>query len=195
VTDSSKNIITASTYHPFGETTVEEGSEHHLYTGKEKDSTGLYYYGARYYDPQVGRFITRDLIKGRKSHSQTLNLYTYCLNNPIKYIDPAGLDSMCTGDGENRVCIEFTANGWIATGYYNGGTTGVPITDSKEITALMNSDDPTDQARAAYLMLLITHPSIQGARDENGNLLQGTINEDLTNAHAHSTWFDFSFIG
>jgi RHS repeat-associated protein len=170
---------------------VEEGSEHYQYTGKEKDATGLYYYGARYYDPQTGKFITRDLIKGRKSNSQTLNLYTYCLNNPIKYIDPTGLDSMCTGDGENRVCIEFTANGWIATGYYNGDTTGVPITDSEEITALMNSDDPADQARAAYLMLLIAHPEIQGARDENGNLLPGDLNEQMSNVSNSTTWFDF----
>jgi RHS repeat-associated protein len=128
VTDSSKNIISASTYHPFGETVVEEGSEHYLYTGKEKDSTGLYYYGARHYDPQTGKFITRDLIKGRKSNSQTLNLYTYCLNNPIKYIDPTGLDSMCTGDGESRRCFEYTEKGWIA---YDGE--GNKIASSAEI--------------------------------------------------------------
>jgi RHS repeat-associated protein len=90
VTDSSKNIITASTYHPFGETEVEEGSEYYLYNGKERDSAGLYYYGARYYDPQIGKFITRDLRIGRKKNSQSTNRYTYCLNNPIKYIDPDG---------------------------------------------------------------------------------------------------------
>jgi RHS repeat-associated protein len=91
VTNSSKNIIAASTYHPFGETEVEEGSEHYLFNGKEKDTTGLYYYGARYYDPQIGRFITKDSLKGRLINSQTLNRFSYCLNNPIKYIDPKGL--------------------------------------------------------------------------------------------------------
>ena len=99
-----------------------------MYTGKEKDATGLYYYGARYYDPQIGKFITRDIIKGRKSNSQTLNLYTYCLNNPIKYIDPTGLDSMCTGDGESRRCFEYTEKGWIA---YDGE--GNKIASSAEI--------------------------------------------------------------
>jgi RHS repeat-associated protein len=77
VTDSSKNIIVASTYHPFGETEVEEGSEHYLHNGKEKDSTGLYYYGARYYDPQIGIFITKDNIRGKIYNSQTLNRYSY----------------------------------------------------------------------------------------------------------------------
>ena len=100
MTDSSKNIIAASTYHPFGETAVEEGSEHYLYTGKQKDSTGLYYYGARYYDPDVGRFITRDLIRGNRMNSQSFNRYSYCLNNPLKYIDPEGLiESQFSIDG------------------------------------------------------------------------------------------------
>jgi len=76
---------------------------------------------------------------------------------------------MCTGDGENRVCIEFTANGWIAT--KGEGKNAVKITDSKEITALMNSDDPADQARAAYLMYLITHPEIQGDHNQIGECL------------------------
>ena len=87
MTDSSKNIITASTYHPFGETTVEEGSEHHLYTGKEKDSTGLYYYGARYYDPQVGKFITRDLIKGPQSFRISLVIRTFIFSHYNQYFD------------------------------------------------------------------------------------------------------------
>jgi len=91
VTDTSRNIIVASTYHPFGETEVKEGSEQYLYNGKEKDSTGLYYYGARYYDPEIGRFITGNLIKGNSMNLQSLNRYSYCLNNPLKYIDPNGL--------------------------------------------------------------------------------------------------------
>ena len=86
VTDSSKNTVSAVTYHPFGEPNTEEGSEHFLYTGKEKDSTGLYYYGARYYDPELGRFLTRDPKGG-------INRYSYCLNNPLKNIDPDGCES------------------------------------------------------------------------------------------------------
>ena len=56
------------------------------YTGKkEDDGTGLYYYNARFYDPEVGRFITQDPIK------DGLNWFSYCNNNPIAYIDPTGL--------------------------------------------------------------------------------------------------------
>lgn len=51
--------MSAATYEPHDEIYSEEGSEHYLFTGKEKDTTGLYYYGARYYDPELGRFIAR----------------------------------------------------------------------------------------------------------------------------------------
>jgi RHS repeat-associated protein len=91
VTDSSKDIVSAAAYHPFGEPSTEEGSEDYLFTGKEQDTTGLYYYGARYYDPDVGRFLTRDPLSGRISSPQSLNRYTYCQNNPQKFVDPWGL--------------------------------------------------------------------------------------------------------
>jgi len=92
VTDENKDIVSALTYHPFGELAAQEGSEEHLFTGKKQDATGLYYYGARYYDPKVGRFITRDQTGLQITNPRTLNRYTYCANNPVKYIDPNGLD-------------------------------------------------------------------------------------------------------
>jgi RHS repeat-associated protein len=90
VTDEDKNIISATTFHPFGGIDVREGSEHPLYTDKEMDSTGLYYYGARYYDPEIGRFLTRDTSTGRIAAPQSLNRYSYVLNNPAKFIDSNG---------------------------------------------------------------------------------------------------------
>ncbi|MBU7038294.1 MAG: RHS repeat-associated core domain-containing protein [Theionarchaea archaeon] len=71
---------------------MEEGSEDYLFTGRERDETGLYYFGARYYDPDLGRFITRDLSGGYMKAPQTLNRYAYCLNNPLKFVDPDGRD-------------------------------------------------------------------------------------------------------
>lgn len=46
--------------------------------------------GARFYNPQAGRFITRDSYKGNIYQPWTHNLYTYCNNNPVKYYDPTG---------------------------------------------------------------------------------------------------------
>jgi RHS repeat-associated protein len=60
------------------------------YTGQIcDDETGLYYYGARYYDPQLGRFIQPDSM-APSDDPQTLNRYSYCGNNPLDHVDPTG---------------------------------------------------------------------------------------------------------
>ena len=52
--------------------------------------TGLYYFGARYYDPIIGRFISPDSLVQSYQNPQTLNRYSYALNNPLLYRDPNG---------------------------------------------------------------------------------------------------------
>ena len=113
VTNSTGAQVQLSEYKPFGELSRNQGlspqgtvPNKYLFTGKELDSTGLYYYGARYYDAKIGRFITADPIdysdvgirlaggkdlKTFLKNPQNLNRYTYCLNNPLRYIDPDGL--------------------------------------------------------------------------------------------------------
>jgi RHS repeat-associated protein len=54
------------------------------------DDTGLYYYGARYYDAEIGRFISADSIVPDPMNPQAFNRYSYVLNNPVKYTDPTG---------------------------------------------------------------------------------------------------------
>ena len=61
------------------------------YTGQQIDEdTGLYFYGSRYYDPQIGRFIQADTIVPSANTSQALNRYSYVNNNPLILIDPTG---------------------------------------------------------------------------------------------------------
>jgi RHS repeat-associated protein len=60
------------------------------FTGQRLDQTGLYYYGARYYDAGIGRFISPDTIAPNPMNPQSLNRYSYCLNNPLRYKDPTG---------------------------------------------------------------------------------------------------------
>jgi|GEM_PF-5189392 len=58
------------------------------FTGREYETnTGLYYYRARYYNPAIGRFLQPDPI----GYYDSLNLYQYCGNNPVNWIDPWGL--------------------------------------------------------------------------------------------------------
>ena len=52
---------------------------------------GLYYLKSRYYDPEVGRFISPDDTEYLDPEKlDGLNLYAYCLNNPVMYVDPDG---------------------------------------------------------------------------------------------------------
>lgn len=92
ITNESGNVVTEIAYNPFGESAVTGEEDSYLYNGKEKDSSGLYYYGARYYDCEIGRFTSRDPNSPDFNNPQSLNRYTYCLNNPLKYIDPLGLE-------------------------------------------------------------------------------------------------------
>jgi RHS repeat-associated protein len=67
------------------------------YTGQRLDATGLLYYHARYYDPNLGRFISPDSIVPQPSDPQSLNRYTYANNNPLRYSDPSGHCPICIG--------------------------------------------------------------------------------------------------
>lgn len=92
ITNQSGQQIQYCEYAPYGTLARNEGTDvvTHKFTGKELDSTGLYFYGARYYDPDLGRFISADTVIPNPINPQTLNRYTYCYNNPLKYVDPTG---------------------------------------------------------------------------------------------------------
>ncbi|MFH1381390.1 MAG: RHS repeat-associated core domain-containing protein [Chloroflexota bacterium] len=79
-------------YYPYGDCRNSQGTlgTDKLFTGQRLDDTGLYYYGARYYDPTIGRFISPDTIVQKPTNPQTLNRYSYVINNPLRYRDPSG---------------------------------------------------------------------------------------------------------
>lgn len=62
-----------------------------IFTGQEHDTnTGLIYFGARYYDPDLGRFITQDTYLGEPGTPPSLHRYLYAYGNPLVYYDPNG---------------------------------------------------------------------------------------------------------
>jgi len=93
--NNQPNDIQRLTYYPYGETFTNSHPTNkevdYKYTGQLlDDSTGLYFYGARYYDPQLARFISPDTFIQAPGNPQNLNRYSYVLNNPIVYTDPSG---------------------------------------------------------------------------------------------------------
>jgi RHS repeat-associated protein len=92
-TDESGSVVALNDYYPFGDTRIESGEyeNDYTYTGKERDEdTELLYYEARYYNSNIGRFISLDPWSGDITDPQSLNKYAYTLNNPLKYTDPDG---------------------------------------------------------------------------------------------------------
>ncbi len=94
ITNGAGTISQHMEYLPFGETLVDEHinskNSPFKYNGKEYDEeTGNYYYGARYYDPKLSIFISVDPLTEKYPG---VSPYAYCYNNPIKYIDPTGME-------------------------------------------------------------------------------------------------------
>ncbi|HEX6100516.1 MAG TPA: SpvB/TcaC N-terminal domain-containing protein [Thermoanaerobaculia bacterium] len=93
--DSAGRVLSYEEYYPFGETAyhsaqgiAETSLKRYRHQGKERDAeTGLYYYGARYYIPWLGRWSSPDPA----GTDADLNLYAYVRNNPIFFNDPTGM--------------------------------------------------------------------------------------------------------
>ena len=91
LTDFSENIVESFSYDAYG-TPSNQSSEGnpYLFTGREfEPEIDMYFYRARYYNPQIGRFITIDPIGIEGGN----NLYAYVKNNPINFSDPFGLQA------------------------------------------------------------------------------------------------------
>lgn len=104
ITNSSAGVVSRHDYKPFGEEIgsavggrtagmgfgIAEGLRK-KFTSHDRDSeTGLDYMQARYFNAIYGRFISADSVAGSVLNPQTMNLYAYVANNPLRYIDPTG---------------------------------------------------------------------------------------------------------
>ena len=92
ITNLDGEVVQHIEYVPFGEVFIEERNSiwntPYLFNAKEFDEeTGMYYYGARYYDPRLSLWISTDPLQEKYPH---INSYCYTANNPILFVDPDG---------------------------------------------------------------------------------------------------------
>lgn len=86
-------MVKSYDYDAFGNEKAPDPNDTNLfrYCGEYFDKeTGTIYLRARYYDPEIGRFITEDSVWGKDADPLSLNLYTYCGNDPVLFTDPTG---------------------------------------------------------------------------------------------------------
>jgi RHS repeat-associated protein len=124
VTDETGTVVEEIGYLPFGSTLFRiayNGStweSAYRFTGQELDSEyELYNYNARLYDPVMSRFISPDTIVPEPYNPQSLNRYSYCLNNPLKYVDPSGNYAGVYAPGTNP---------WSSVDWWNSVNGGDP---------------------------------------------------------------------
>ena len=129
ITDQNGNAVKEFYYEPFGKLTANiefDYSQHQFmhqetgtlslsptiraYTGQKLDGSGLMYYRARYYNPDLGKFMQADPIVQNPLFSQSFNRYSYVFNNPMNFIDPTGYKGCLPG---TPLCIDNTGGGDI----------------------------------------------------------------------------------
>lgn len=100
VSNADGETIARYAYDAFGNIMQQEGKDpdcRFRFTGRPLDSaTGLYDLRARFYDPEIGQFITRDPRFGVITEPATLSTYQYALNNPLGFVDPYGTHNIGT---------------------------------------------------------------------------------------------------
>ena len=98
ITDINGNVTDTFEYDTYGNLISRAGTSAviFLYNGRDgvvTDSNGLIYMRARYYSPELRRFINADIIAGEISNAVTLNRYAYANGNPVSNTDPFGLSA------------------------------------------------------------------------------------------------------
>ena len=92
ITDCDGTVLNHYAYDAFGNRTMEEETVENRFgfAGEMLDAvTGQYYLRARFYNPVIARFLSEDTYYG-----DGLNLYAYCHNNPVGYVDPSGHEGL-----------------------------------------------------------------------------------------------------
>ncbi len=184
ISNSSGTVIQTNVYDAFG--SIQSGntlSQPYAFTGREYDSeTGLYYYRARYYDPLIGRFISKDPI----GFAGGINKYVYVGNSPVTYIDPLGLLNLIGGVGgtlvgvtgaEGSVGVVVNTNGGLNNiGFTGSAGIGGGLNVSSDVYAGFVTGNISNVSGQTLNINLVAGPvSVTVFTDKNGNVIGGTV--------------------
>ena len=185
LTDKDGKVTKSYRYDAFGvEKNIDENDANAFrYCGEYYDKeTATVYLRARNYNPSTGRFISRDSYAGRRSDPLSLNLYTYCRNNPISYADPSG-HSYATLPNGKRMSINSASDAKLFNELKSGKSqssqvkTTTPIIQDSPITGGIT----TQQSTTTYTTIQTTE-QFYASQKKNTDIFS-QINKGLN-------WFD-----
>ena len=120
ITDACGHITDTFAYDTYGKLISRTGSSFVIfgYNGRDgvvTDKNGLIYMRARYYSPELRRFVNADVVPGEISNAVTLNRYAYANGNPVSNVDPFGLSAEREGANSSNDFWSWlqTAGMWI----------------------------------------------------------------------------------
>ncbi|MCB5322597.1 RHS repeat protein [Yersinia intermedia] len=197
--DHNGDIISQEEYYPFGGTavfasrnTVEAKYKTVRYSGKERDATGLYYYGLRYYLPWLGRWLSSDpagTIDG-------LNLYRMVRNNPISLMDEDGLAPLFSKNKKDDTDSKIKINFWQKY----GRPAGMQRSDIAEYSNSLHVDIAqvkTDIINGVTYLNAESRAKYEVEVSEDGRLKykygrKEYVNQDAPNEGSYTLWKQYS---
>ncbi|HET7461048.1 MAG TPA: RHS repeat-associated core domain-containing protein [Longimicrobium sp.] len=213
--NKNRQVVARYTYDDFGHSTApvdSTGGQPLRYAGRELDSaTGLYYVRARWYDPDLGRFVSEDPV----GLEGGLNLYAYVDDNPVNGRDPSGLDPCTDKDGKpikqgaDQSCAVplfpldvYASNAWPFSspasdgwstnfGGRGGGTLLIPRTPERRQGGGKRGNFPDDYMRrmdARERQCLIQSMNVEFRAGLFAQLQLGKIGVNLDAISAHFGW-------
>ncbi|WP_355606875.1 RHS repeat-associated core domain-containing protein [Xanthomonas cannabis] len=182
LTNAAGSAVQRYDYDPYGTTTQSSTAytNPYQYTGREKDLNGLYYYRARYYRPQWGRFVSEDPI----GLAGGINYYAYVGGVPLQYVDPDGLQRSSPsrfnipGGGNsqqrrqwNRQQYNNVNNNSFSNPINDRGIAPEEIASKENVASLLSGNDYTQYCAEAI------------CRKDNSQCTAGDINNNWIPSH------------
>ena len=118
LSDKKGDILDKRKFHPFGKTNSKNNIDFYAFDGKEEDiDLKFNYFGARFYDSEIGRFINPDLKLDafQKTNPQSINPYSYAFNNPFVYTDFEGFQTKPRNSSEKNTILPIPFYKWQGT--------------------------------------------------------------------------------
>ncbi len=174
ITDAKAYITQFDAYLTYGELLVDEHSSSedipYKFNGKElNQETGLYYYGARYYEPRVSLWLSTDSLTEKYAN---ISSYVYCNDNPIRLIDPNG---KALGDfflSMEKAAVDFGL-------FYNDNSIREDIEYGSSIYQVRNSN-----GQLGYTYTIVERGSKHGVTPSRPNLFRKVV----ADIHTHGAW-------